>query len=208
MSSGFCVRVQALEGYTDKVMSIGLAYDLVAAMKHKGDKEDPNPHFHIVVKTSIENQTFRKRMKTLFPEGKGNGHMSIKPWDGNYDAISYLFHEAPDDPLLVAVGLSDADVERARERNKNVMLIVEKAKDKASWKLEDEGYTHFKGKMDSDWNIGSWLMLQALRTGKYPPAPYHLKAMVTRIQFRLCEGDTRMEEQMVQSFMAQVYPIR
>lgn len=206
---GFFCRVQAYEGYKDKVVALGLAYDLVVAMEHKGEQSDPNPHYHIVVKTKIENQTFRKRMKVLFDKGKGNGHMSIKPWDGNDDAISYMLHEDPDAPFMVKKGLTEEAEARCRARNLAVKDIVAKAKDKASWKLEERADAHFKGQQGlSDWDIARWMMLEALRTGMYPPAPHHLKGMVTRVQFKLCDGDERLEEQMVERFLGQVYPIR
>lgn len=33
-------------------------------------------------------QAFRVRFKKIFTEGKGNGHMAIKAWDGDMDACS------------------------------------------------------------------------------------------------------------------------
>ena len=82
------MRVDALEGYVDKLRSIPLCLDYksMVAVRHTGNKGE-NPHYHFVIQTQVAGQAFRVRMRKIFDQGKGNGHMSIKPWDGSIDAI-------------------------------------------------------------------------------------------------------------------------
>lgn len=83
-------------------------------------------------------------MKKIFDQGKGNGHMSIKPWDGSNDACSYMFHE-PDAQIVVRKGVSDAQLVEFKARNQHVQAEVTKAKEKASWTIEEEAYQRLKG---------------------------------------------------------------
>lgn len=82
-------------------------------------------------------------MKKIFDQGKGNGHMSIKPWDGSNDACSYMFHE-PDAAIVVRKGVSDAQLVEFKARNQHVQAEVTKAKEKASWTIEEEAYERLK----------------------------------------------------------------
>lgn len=62
--NGFCVRVQAIDGYASKILSLVLVkdYESIVSMKHVG-KTKSNPHYHLVIKTQVKDQAFRVRMK-------------------------------------------------------------------------------------------------------------------------------------------------
>lgn len=209
---GYCVRVQAMEGYGDRVSALTVNPDYVAvlATRHEGSTKE-NPHYHFVVRTAVKPQAFRVRMKATFPDGKGNQHMSIKPWDGNNDALSYLFHELDDDEqahLIARKGVSDELLQTLRERNTAVQLKVTEAKQKAAHTLEEDAYRHFKAnpnKYLEDWQIGQFMYLFALRNGKYPPQAWLLKAMVTRVRFRLLEGDINLEEKLAEQLSKSIF---
>lgn len=113
-SEGFFVRVNEHEGYEEKLKLLEEHPDYIRllAVRHVG-KFKENRHFHFAVNTvpELKPQTFRVRMKTIFDAGKGNAHMSIKPWDGSEKALSYMFHETPVD-LITQYGHSDDDVAR------------------------------------------------------------------------------------------------
>jgi len=204
---GFCIRVQALEGYTDRINAFVLVDDYVGvlAVKHRG-RNGENPHYHIVVRTRLEPQTFRKRMKKIFPEGKGNEHMSIKPWDGAIDALSYLFHEDPDGPYHTIKGITNEYLAEIRDKNKSVLTAVNKAKEKSSHKLLDIATEHFRTIKThggfTDVEIATFMFLHALRNDKYPPQPWLVKSMVTLVQFRLLNNVVSKEEEFA-SAMAQ-----
>lgn len=203
-------------------------YEWVAGMTHKGDRKDPNPHHHFVIKTAVPDGTIRKRMKLIFNKGKGNGHMSIKKWDGNQDAVSYLFHEDPDAPLTFRKGISDEYILDSRNRNKRVQVEVAKAKGNASWTLEQDVWEqieierkdyrqrHMPVMLTSDNEylvqkrydeivLAKMIFLTALRKGKYAPNDYLMKSMVTRLMFRLCDGDLNDEDNLADFHARRIY---
>lgn len=215
---GYCVRVDALEGYEAKITALPLCLDYksMVAVKHHGTTKE-NPHYHIVVQTSLVCQTLRVRLRKIFDQGKGNGHMSIKPWDGNNDAIAYLFHEDENARLLVQHNVSDETIARCRERNKAVCAMVTSSKLKAAWLLEEVVFEQLKnrpasryvapGEVDipSEATIGQQLILAALRNGKYVPQPWHIRAMVSRIQFKLLNGSDEAEEDFAMRLSRQIF---
>jgi len=196
------VRIQAYDGYAEKIRALTFCEDYTGllAVRHGGLKGE-NPHYHIVVRTTLQEQTFRKRMKVLFPDGKGNKHMSIVPWDGNDKALSYLFHEDPDVAVIIRKGITDDHEARLRAQNKEILAQVKTAKQKASWTLEEDAYTYFTefkktrpAVRISLIDIGEYIILHALRSGKYMPQPWLLKSMAIKVQFRLLEGHEGNEE--------------
>lgn len=204
---GYCVRVDALDGYGDKLpmLQTCLDYKSIVAVKHNGSKGE-NPHFHLVVQTQIQSQAFRVRMRKIFDQGKGNGHMSIKVWDGNNDAISYMFHEDENAVLLVQHNVSDETIAACRERNRQVVALVNASKQKASWHLEELVFDEIKEiKFVSEQEIGQRLILAALRHGKYVPQVWLIKAMTQRIQFRKLNGSEEDEEAFAMRLSRQIF---
>lgn len=212
---GYCLRVDAMDGYAEKLRSLKFCndYTSIVVVKHEGAKGE-NTHYHMVVATSVKSQAFRTRMKKIFDQGKGNGHMSIKPWDGSIDAVAYLFHEDPDAPLVVQHKVSDTYLTQAKERNKAVSAVVLANKARAShlleeviWEqVEDRAYVGQPGWRVMDETIlAQMFILQALRLGKYVPQPWHIRAMVSRIQFRLQNGDENLEEDYATRLALQIY---
>lgn len=204
---GYFVRVQALDGYREKLvmLSANQDYKSIVAVKHNGSTKE-NPHFHFVVQTEVELQAFRVRMRKVFDGAKGNEHMSIKKWDGNNNAISYMFHEDENAVLLVQHNVSDETIKQCREHNRNVVALVNASKSKASWTLEEMVFDEIKNvKYMSEADIGQRLILAALRNGKYVPQPWHIKAMTQRIQFRKLEGHEEKEEEFAMRLSRQIF---
>lgn len=210
---GRCLRVQALEGYAEKIRAMSFQDDYTALLgvRH-GGKTGENAHYHVVVRTSIQEQTFRKRMKTLFPDGKGNAHMSIIPWDGNDKALSYLFHEDPDCQVIIRKGITDEYEAKLRAMNVQILKEVHSAKQKASWTLEEDAYQHMSEvRRDrphvkiTTHDIGTFMILRALRAGKYMPQPWLLKSMVLKVQFRLLEGNEGNEEAFANALCSEIF---
>jgi len=204
---GYCMRVDALDGYADKLPLLTACQDYrsLIAVRHKGNKGE-NPHYHLVVQTGIAGQAFRVRMRKIFDQGSGNGHMSIKPWDGSIDAIAYLFHEDENTAVLVQHNISDETVAQAKERNRAVTTMVNASKAKAAWHLESVVYEDLKGKpCPPEDRIGQQLILAALRNGKYVPQPWHIRAMTQRIQFQLLDGHMEKEEDFALRLSQQIF---
>jgi len=219
---GYCVRVDALEGYADKLpmLQSHTDFESIVAVRHKGATKE-NPHYHLVIKTNIKDQAFRVRLRKIFDQGKGNGHMSIKPWDGKREAISYLFHEDPDAVLVVQYNISDETIAQARILNREITQMVLDAKTKAAWRAEEIVYDEIEqarssspfanrswpaaaGKL-TDTMIGARLLLTCLRTGKYTPQPWLIRAMTERIQFKLLNGEPEPEEEFALRLSRQIF---
>jgi len=212
---GYCLRVQALEGYADKITALALTpdYTAVLAVKHNGSTGE-NPHYHVVVKTKVQPQAFRVRMKKTFPDGKGNQHMSLTSWDGNDKALSYLFHEEPNVQPIIRKGITDAYLQELRTLNEKELTQVATAKRKASHTLEDDAFEHFsalikkghKAMFIPDKDIAAFMILFALRNGKYPPQPWLCRAMTFKVKFRLLGGREDAEEQYANLLAGNIFP--
>lgn len=178
-------------------------------VKHHG-KEKENPHYHIVIKTDVKLQAFRVRLRKIFDAGKGNGNMSIKPWDGDIRAISYMFHEDELADIVVRHNCEDKTIDEAKELCKQILVSVEQSKEKASWRLEDDAYGIICARTDAQHiefgEIAKIIILRALRSGRYVPQQWLLKSMVERIFFRLREGDEDSEEQVALRLAKRIYP--
>jgi len=197
-----------MEHYAARLSGLALNpdYQAIVAVKHRG-KSGENEHYHMVVKTQVKDQAFRVRMRKVFDKGKGNGHMSIKPWDGNIDAVSYLFHEDENAELVVRHNVTDEAIEKARARNREVQAKVEQAKSRASWTIEQDLLEHYiKTKQSPDIHtIAKDIVLHALRKDKYVPNDFLLKAMASKIAFKLLDGDQNDEEKFAREIVAKVY---
>lgn len=208
---GYCLRVDALDGYADKLRMLPacLDYKSMIALRHSGSQGE-NPHYHAVIQTTVAGQAFRVRMRKIFDQGKGNGHMSIKPWDGSIDAISYLFHEDEESAILVLHNISDETVAQAKARNRQVTEMVQASKAKAAWHLEGIVLEQIKNRPMprggfTESYIGQQLILTALRAGKYVPQPWHIRAMTQRIQFAMINGDMESEEEFAARLADQIF---
>lgn len=116
MAYQYVLRLQEHKGYSDSFdVVFGVRFDRVLCVRHTG-KTGENPHFHFVFKTDYKDSALRKYLKGHFNQGKGNGHMSLKEWDGRDDAVSYMFHEGGD-PILNK-GWEDDEIRRLREKDK------------------------------------------------------------------------------------------
>jgi len=205
---GYCIRVQAMDGYGQRMKDLSTVsdYQAMVAVKHRGSTGE-NEHYHAVIKTQVKDQAFRVRMKKVFDKGKGNAHMSIKPWDGNIDAISYLFHEDEDAKPFVKHNVTDETIEKAKARNREVQEKIETAKKRASWTIEQELLEHYiKTKRSPDIHtIAKDIVLHALRMDKYVPNDFLLKSMASKIQFKLLDGDVNREELFAVEYVMRTY---
>ena len=90
----YFIRINEYPGYAELINGLAEStrFPLFLVIKHDGSTKE-NPHFHLVLSTIQKVATLRAYLKTIFKEGRGNAHMSIKKWDGNERAIQYLYHE-------------------------------------------------------------------------------------------------------------------
>lgn len=168
-------------------------YNKVLCVSHKGSKDEPS-HYHLCIGTSVKEDAMRKRMKKLFTKGKGNGHCSIKPW---LDAggVSYCFHEQ-DECIVINKGFSDEEIATARKANAKIQEEIKKAKEKASWKLEEQAFAVLKAREKpyyTEMEIGMCIVNLALTGDKYVPNDWLLRAMVSKLQWRLAGNEYEQE---------------
>ena len=201
--NGYCMRLKKCEEYEQRVQALEFVTDYLTILcyEHQADKEDPHDHYHLVIATAVELKAFRKRMVKVFDKGKGNGHMSIKPWDGRDEAFSYLFHEGSEKQILNK-GHPSARIQQFRELNVKVQALVKESKKKASYLLEDEVMNDSSLNKDSSAiDIGIAIVRTALLGNKYHPNDFLLRLMVDRVRFRLCEGDVDSQDAVISSIV-------
>jgi hypothetical protein len=200
--SGYCVRLDQRESYDERILALCFCedYEVILGFKHKGDTKE-NEHYHLVIKTQVKMKAFRARFVKIFDKGKGNGHMSIKPWDGADEAFSYMFHEGG--KPVVNKNVTAANLEKYEKMNVEIQKIVKEAKGKASYLLEDEAVKALTKDADPI-TICNTILGLALRTGRYLPGDFLLKTMVDKVYFRLQGGDLFSENQVIESITRRV----
>lgn len=126
----FFLRLQRLDGYLQLVQDFFLSTDYTRALvvPHEGGGKE-NPHWHIIFSTptAFKISTIRKRLNKVFTKGKGNGHCSLKEWDGELvGAGSYCFHENTDP--VIKNGFTDDEITKMREANQVIQEKMKKEK--------------------------------------------------------------------------------
>lgn len=187
---GYCVRINDVSGasYGDRISMLTAVedYSRIHGLHHNGDRME-NPHFHLVITTTVKEKAFRARMVKVFNAGKGNGHMSIKLWNGDEKALSYLYHEEGSNPssFLVNKGYDVDDIHRFKEQHAQIAKEVKKNNNKASWKLIDEAFKEFDGEyIPTEYEVFTWLIKECLKRDKYIPTDFQAKSYVKTIRMR------------------------
>lgn len=96
---GVAIRIDEKEGYEKLITEAftpGEEIEGAFCIKHMG-KTGRNPHFHLAVWSKVSKATLRARLNQIFNKGSGNGHMSLKEWDGKEKYIQYCLKECSSD---------------------------------------------------------------------------------------------------------------
>lgn len=128
----YVLRLQALDGYAAKFQTVfGERFSRVLCVHHTGRKGD-NPHYHFCLTTDYKRDALRKYLKLHFDLAKGNRHLSLKDWDGDPKACSYLFHEGTQE--LISKGFTTDELDSFKEKNTAIqakmvkpIMVVDKA---------------------------------------------------------------------------------
>jgi hypothetical protein len=153
------------------------------ALSHVGEKNE-REHIHIAIEfpTEIAKQTMDVRFKKLFPV-KGPDYSS-KIWDGNVDALSYMFHDATHE-ILANKGHTDADIQQYIALHKKVDAVVQQNKLRAPGRKVDSLLEKFAGEIPTRREIGIEF-LRMIRAGEmYEPGDYKLKALIEEVFMKL-----------------------
>lgn len=121
----YSLRLDEKQDYKDFILAMEEMGKMFVIL-HQGKRRD-NPHFHFAIQTNVKKDAYRKRLKKIFTKGKGNGHMSLKDWDGDEVYIQYLLHECKtlkevkEKIVLDSIGYDDATLERLLANSRNIV---------------------------------------------------------------------------------------
>jgi len=108
---------------------------------HVGEKTEKE-HVHGIIKLSklLQKQSFDVRLKSIF--NVSGADYSSKPWDGGMEhgAGSYMYHD-PTATEIYIKGFTDEELNKFRECNQQVQVVVEEAKSRASGRCVDRTLT-------------------------------------------------------------------
>lgn len=150
---------------------------------HTGDRND-NPHCHFVIQTTgqVQKQSFALRCKNTFNIEKRSQY-SVNVWDGNIEAIAYMFHEEGASEL-VRMGFTDEEIKQAKAINESVQKVVNVNKQKASGKLVEKALEEFKDKDVVRYDVLIFMLKQIQEGNNYHPGEGRLKMFVEEVMVR------------------------
>lgn len=116
--SQYVLRLQALDGYSALFSNVfSDRFERVLYVHHTGKKGD-NPHYHFCLTCDYKKDALRKYLKSKFTLASGNKHISLKDWDGDIKACSYLYHEGT--PVTNHRGFTQSELDLFCTLNKEV----------------------------------------------------------------------------------------
>ena len=159
----------------------------------------------MVVRTHVKDQAFRVRMRKVFDQGKpigtclsSHGTATLTPSRISFTRTK-MSHSCYNTMSATRRLKSKGSQSRGQRQGCD-------CQGRASWRLEEEVYNQLpKGKSLTNDEIAKALILTSLRSGKYMPNDYLIKSMVTRIQFRLLDGDVNAEDHFADGIVWRIY---
>lgn len=179
------VKVKEMKGWVDYVGCF-IGY-------HVGDKTKKR-HCHIALKISseLQKQSLDTRMKKLF--GVERSDYSSKPWDGEDDALAYMYHD-PSGEIDNSLGLSSEQVEKLRSRNADIQKIVSKAKEQASNRVVDYVLGKISEAGAEPWTADEigYAIQKAIYQGLfYDPGDFVLERYINEILCKQCQTEDQL----------------
>lgn len=122
----FALRLDDRTGYREMMYEFFKTdrFKKVVIVKHTG-KTGENLHYHGIIECDYKQQALRVQLKKVFNLGRGNGHMSLKLWDGSKNAVAYMFHEEGHE-IVTHFGFSDKYVKECYEINEKIQEDITK----------------------------------------------------------------------------------
>lgn len=115
MSNCVAIRLDHREGYEEMIPEWITKIDALSALVVKHNpKKGENKHYHMCIICNLKVNAVRNSLSRYFTKGKGNGHHSVKIWDGNEKALSYLFHDE-EYVIIENLGYTNDDIERFKQ---------------------------------------------------------------------------------------------
>lgn len=187
----YAVRLDDREGYADTVSDLfqdSIRFPRVLVVKHKG-KSGENIHYHMAVVSDRKQQAFRKELKKLFTKGKGNGHMSLKDWDGKKEYLTYMFHEE-DAEVIYQRNFTEEELKTLREVGQDVKLAV---KENSPTKICEIMAHRFRGSQPTAWDLKRAILDHCRAKGDWFPNRFQMDRWTMSIQCLLAEDQNDWE---------------
>lgn len=194
---GYVLRLQALDGYYTKFVDVFDTdrFTHILYVHHTG-KQGDNPHYHFVIRTDYRTDALRKYLKGHFDLAKGNRHLSLKAWDGDVRACSYLYHEGT--KVVSMKGFTDDELVLFKEKNDEVQKEIKR---KSPIKIIADCVAHFKEnkRLPSHSDIFMFIMNRLRVQGDFLPNKFQMDRWILRIQADL------MDDGQFKSYMIELY---
>lgn len=176
----YVLRLQALDGYQAKFNDVfGDRFTRVLCLHHTGRKGD-NPHYHFCFTCDYKKDALRKYLKKEFTLASGNRHLSLKDWDGDRKACSYLFKEGTEP--IIRRGFSDEELDDFRTINE---CVQEEIKKNSPVKIVQDCTEYFNGRSPTHKEIFIWIMERLRKNGDWLPNKWTMERWIMRIQANL-----------------------
>lgn len=176
----YVLRLQAHDGYQSLFSNVFTdRFSRILCVPHSGKKGD-NPHYHFALTCDYKQPALREHLKKYFNKGKGNRHLSLKQWDGDPKACSYMFHEGTE--LIMNKGFTDEEIEVFKVMNDNVRQAIKK---NAPAQIVQDATEYFKGQDPSHQVLFMWIMKRLRDNGDWLPNKFQMERWIMRIQANL-----------------------
>jgi len=178
----YVLRLQAHDGYQQKFSNVFTdRFSRILGVPHSGRRGD-NPHYHFAFTCDYKQPALREYLKKHFSQGKGNRHLSLKKWDGDPKACSYMFHEGTE--MIIQKGFTDDEVSTFKTINANIKEAIKK---NAPAKIVEDATEHFRAKgIDPAHSVlFMWIMKRLRDNGDWLPNKYQMERWIMRIQANL-----------------------
>lgn len=192
----YVLRLQAHDGYQASFVSVfSDRFSRILGVPHSGRRGD-NPHYHFAFTTDYKMPALRAYLKKYFDKGSGNRHLSLKKWDGNPNACSYMFHEGTEP--IISRGFSEDQINDFKIINDNIKKAIKK---NAPAAIVQDATEYFKaqGRDPGHGEIFMWIMTRLKTNGDWLPNRFQMDRWIMRIQANI-KNDVEYKSYLVQLY--------
>lgn len=207
----FAIRLKRCENYDQLLQETFYAkrFSKVLGVTHTGKNEN-NPHYHIMVDTDYTQQALRKHLQTIFTLGKGNGHISIKIFDGARKGYSYVFHEHERSGFEVVLnrGFTGGELEEFKTMH---LQIIENIKDNTPMKMLERVCENLIKEKPNKWRYYwddiAYLIWDDLKArGAWMPNKFQLERYILKVTEMLTTPESRQWQCWKEQIMEHYFP--
>lgn len=199
----YVLRLQALDGYSAKFTDVfNDRFSRVLCVHHMG-KAGNNPHYHFCLTTDYQKQALRVYLKKQFALATGNKHLSLKDWDNNPKACSYLFHEGTEP--LITKGFTTEEIQEFTTANDLIQSKMIKPHHVVDVVVAyfKEKYPH---KLDVDKREIFFKIIQTYRhNGEWIPTAFQASRLINKVRSDLAETPAQ-ESWLLQQLFNEYFP--